>query len=99
MDEKIILIAFGCGLALVVFIALYLNKGGKDMDEETPTSQEVGNSGSSVSQSNQNISTRSSLTDEKLDKIYDALQSLRWIGMSIAIMIALSLFIPTQCSG
>ena len=40
----------------------------------------------------------SSFTDQKLDKIYDVLNHIRWIGLSIGGMFALTFIVP-QCSG
>lgn len=36
--------------------------------------------------------------EEKLDKLYDVMNHIRWIGLSIASMFALTFIIP-QCSG
>ena len=40
----------------------------------------------------------SSFTDQKLDKIYDVLNHIRWIGLGIGGMFALTFIVP-QCSG
>ena len=40
----------------------------------------------------------SSFTDQKLDKIYDVLNHIRWIGLGIGGMFALTFIIP-QCTG
>ena len=44
------------------------------------------------------ISHSSSFTDQKLDKIYDVLNHIRWIGLGIGGMFALTFIIP-QCTG
>ena len=40
----------------------------------------------------------SSFTDQKLDKIYDVLNHIRWIGLGIGGMFALTFIVP-QCTG
>ena len=38
------------------------------------------------------------LQEAKLDKIYDVLNHIRWIGLSIAMMFAMTFVIPQSCS-
>ena len=41
----------------------------------------------------------SSFTDQKLDKIYDVLNHIRWIGLGIGGMFALTFIVPQMCTG
>ena len=41
----------------------------------------------------------SSSTDQKLDKIYDVLNHIRWIGLGIGGMFALTFIVPQMCTG
>ena len=43
-------------------------------------------------------SNTSSKVEEKLDRLYDVMNHIRWIGLSIASMFALTFIVP-QCTG
>ena len=43
-------------------------------------------------------SNTSSKVEEKLDRLYDVMNHIRWIGLSIGCMFALTFIVP-QCTG
>jgi len=87
MDSGLI---FGAVIAVVFVIVFALNaekKGGSN------------NNDTAVSPSKEDkLKAVSPSKEDKLDKIYDVLNHIRWIGLSIASMFALTFIIP-QCTG
>jgi hypothetical protein len=101
MRNEIILIAFGVAVLFVMAMYIYLNKGGKSETSQTDDDSSNGDKrlDETLKLPKENPHrSNTSTTDQKLDKIYEALENLRWIGIGIGCMLALALFVIPQCA-
>ena len=90
MEIKYIAILFVLAIIVVFGVIEYFVREQK-VTEEDPNESNQKNSGGGRD-------VISSSTDQKLDKIYDVLNHIRWIGLGIGGMFALTFIIP-QCTG
>ena len=66
-------------------------KYSSEKDLKSKYDEYINQSGESIGES---MPSNKEFSDEKLDKIYDVLNHIRWIGLSIAMMFALTFVIP-----
>jgi len=90
--REIVLAAVGI-IAFIGFLVWVIKAFMGTSDESEPkSSPNETNNGSTEA-----ISSNSSI-EHKLDKLYDVMNHIRWIGLSIGCMFALTFIVP-QCTG
>jgi hypothetical protein len=90
MKETIIVVV---GIVAFVGLLVWLIKAWGTSDESEPNSSpnETHNGSTEAISSNSSI-------EHKLDRLYDVMNHIRWIGLSIGCMFALTFIVP-QCTG
>ena len=84
----VVIVAF---VGLLVWLIKALDKAAKDESEPNSLPNETNNGSTEAISSNSSI-------EHKLDRLYDVMNHIRWIGLSIGCMFALTFIVP-QCTG